>query len=48
MQGKASGLCGHAGGHGITPAHAGKSIDLIAEPKGYKGSPPRVRGKVAP
>ena len=25
MRGKASGLCGHAGGHGITPACAGKS-----------------------
>ena len=25
MRGKVAGLCGHAGGHGITPAYAGKS-----------------------
>ena len=26
MRGKVAGLCGHAGGHGITPAYAGKSL----------------------
>ena len=47
MRGKANDSNHVRLGHGITPAYAGKSSDLLPSLPGLPGSPPRMRGKGA-
>ena len=45
MRGKAAGRTRRRCHHGITPAYAGKSVDLLKHSVVLKGSPPHMRGK---
>ena len=46
MRGKGEALSGYGSRGGITPAYAGKRVDLIIDFAVCQGSPPPMRGKV--
>ena len=46
MRGKVEALSGYGSRGGITPAYAGKRVDLIIDFAVCQGSPPPMRGKV--
>ena len=45
MRGKVEALSGYGSRGGITPAYAGKRVDLIIDFAVCQGSPPPMRGK---